>query len=150
MKKYIFFILLIIPPISLLLSCSRSPIEKALKGKLKSIDENIAVSNHCQSCHLHAEFVPESHIIKMQKKYNALPVLRRSSRCLQCHDLKLENIFSREKRSTNMPHGRLFGEILSEKEFKEKIKLPKKKKKKIKGKKKKENKDRRWYFFYLY
>ena len=139
---------LIIPFISLILSCSRSPIEKALKGKLKSVDENVAVSNHCQSCHLHADFVPELHIMKMQNKYKAFPALRRSSRCLQCHDLKLENIFSREKRFTNMPHGRLFGEIPSEKEFKEKIKLPKKKK--IKAEKKKGNKDRRWYFFYLY
>ncbi|MED5580338.1 MAG: hypothetical protein VX794_09950 [Nitrospinota bacterium] len=148
MKKKILLILLFIPFMTLILSCSRSPIEKALKGKLKSMDENVAVSNHCQSCHLHSDFVPELHIVKMNKKYQDFSLLRKSSRCLQCHDLELENIFSREKRFTNIPHGKIFSKIPSEKEFKEKTKLPKEKK--INKKHKQKNKDRSWYFFYLY
>ena len=145
MKKYIIFMVLIFSIAPLFLSCTKSPIEKAIRGKLKSANENIAVSNHCQSCHLHADFVPELHILKMQKKYNASPVLSKSTRCLQCHNLKLENLFSREKRFTNTSHGRLLSIIPSEKEFREKIKLPKK----IKRKKKKKM-ERKWYFFYLY
>ena len=145
MKKNIFFLILIISFFPLFLSCSRSPIEKALSGKLKPVNENIAVSNHCQSCHLHSDFVPELHILKMQKKYKSSPVLSKSTRCLQCHDLELENIFSGEKRFTNTPHGRLLSVIPSEKEFSDKIKLPKK----IKSEKKKKI-ERKWYFFYLY
>jgi len=146
-KKKLFILIVFILCVPLFLSCSRSPIEKALKGKLKPINENIAVSNHCQSCHLHADFVPELHMIKMQKKYKASLVIGKSTRCLQCHDLELENIFSMEKRSTNISHGRILSVVPSEKEFREKIKPPKK----IEAKEvKKQKKERSWYFFYLY
>ena len=117
MKKNIFFLILIISFFPLFLSCSRSPIEKALSGKLKPVNENIAVSNHCQSCHLHSDFVPELHILKMQKKYKSSPVLSKSTRCLQCHDLELE--------------------------FSEKIKLPKK----IKSEKKKKIERKWYFFY---
>ena len=120
MKKKILLILLFIPFMTLILSCSRSPIEKALKGKLKSMDENVAVSNHCKSCHLHSDFVPELHIVKMNKKYQDFSLLRKSSRCLQCHDLELENIFSREKRFTNIPHENFLVKYLLKKNLKRK------------------------------
>ena len=132
----------------LALGCSQSPIEKAVKGKLLASEENLVVTNHCQGCHVHSRFKPEVHITRMQKTYPKISKLREMNRCLQCHVLRLKNLFRDEFRSTSRPHGKTitlsrFPPRPSAQGIK--VDLDKDADKPAKKKKK-----RRWYFFYLF
>lgn len=132
---------------AVLVACTQSPIERAVKGKLLPSEANIAVNDYCQSCHVHAQFIPQKHLAKVQPMYPKGNELRAAANCLQCHSISLAGIFRKEVRSTTRPHGKVIdmAEVprpseqpaSARKAAKPDVKKPKKKK-------------RKWYFFYLF
>jgi hypothetical protein len=142
MKRGIFLIVLM-ASVVLVTACTRPPIERAVKRELLPSDANVVVNNHCQGCHVHADFLADAHMVRVKAKYPAGSAFREANECLECHNLRLETFFRDEKRSTQRPHGQLVN--MSE------IPLPQKKaaQKSIK-KKAEKKKERKWYFFYLF
>ena len=140
-------------------ACQRKPIERAVSGSLSPAEENVVVTAHCQSCHLHAGFQEAPHIEKQQLRYDEKSPLRTASRCLGCHLVRPETFFKVEQRSTRFPHGALvdIAKIPKPKPTSRlkrekgegpapKQEAPPEVKKKETGKKKK----KRWYFLYLF
>ncbi|MEK6709923.1 MAG: hypothetical protein AABZ64_05020 [Nitrospinota bacterium] len=133
----------------LLGACAREPIQKAVAGSLVPAEENLVVTNHCQSCHLHAKFTAEAHLEKVRARYAQDNPLREAARCLQCHRLTLENIFRQEARRTSFPHSALVGlpEIPKPSDA---PRAPERKEAAKPEEKKEEKKERKWYFFWLF
>lgn len=128
------------------ISCTRTPLQRAINRELLPSEANVIVTSQCQGCHVHAKFDSDAHLLLIKEKYSESNPLRDARECLECHVLKLENYFRREFRSTSRPHGQLVqmsdipnpSDLNQEKAGKTKIKeAPVVKKKK-------------WYFFYLF
>ncbi len=130
-------------------ACTKSPIQRAVAGQLLPSESNIVVTNHCQGCHLHSNFIGEAHIASIRVRYPEGSSFRQADNCLNCHSLKLENIFRSEVRATQRPHGNLVEMANVPKPGEPKRNAAKK----VEGKEKvlkKADKKRRWYFFYLF
>ncbi|MDE0331648.1 MAG: hypothetical protein OXL41_07235 [Nitrospinae bacterium] len=140
-------------------ACQRKPIERALRGSLPPVEENVVVKAYCQSCHLHASFEEAPHVEKQRLRYDEKSPLRAATRCLACHVVRPETFFKVEQRSTRFPHGVLIDiakipkpkPVSSLKREKGESPAPKQEappevKKKEPAKKKK----KRWYFLYLF
>lgn len=142
----------------LVAACQQKPIERAVRGSLPKAEENVVVTSHCQSCHLHASFEADPHVEKQQLRYDEKSPLRAATQCLACHLVRTETFFKKEQRSTKFPHGALV----------DIAKIPKPKPtphlKREKGegpapkqeappevkKKPAKKKKKRWYFLYLF
>ena len=124
-------------------ACSRPPIERALKRELLPSEANIVVTNHCQGCHIHADFLADAHMVRVITKYPEGSAFREAKECLECHNLRLKSLFRDERRSTQRPHGQIVKMS--------KIPLPQKKPVQKSMKKKAEKKkEKKWDFFYLF
>lgn len=124
-------------------ACTRPPIERALKRELLPSEANVLVIDHCQGCHIHADFLADAHMVVVKTKYPAGSAFREANECLDCHNLRLKSLFRDEKRSTQRPHGQIIK--MSE------IPVPQKKAvKKSTKKKAAKKKEKKWYFFYLF
>ncbi|MFQ5895813.1 MAG: hypothetical protein ACE5JJ_08385 [Nitrospinota bacterium] len=126
--------------------CSRTPIEKALAGKLLPSDSNQAVSNYCQSCHPHRRFEPSVHLEETKRLYGS-GRLAEARLCLDCHKVRLKGIFTSARRRTVRPHGGLAPALELPPPPAKAPPLPPPPTQEPPGAKKK--KKRRWYFFYL-
>ena len=122
-------------------SCTRTPLERAVKRELLPSEANVVVADYCQSCHIHATFRGDPHMQRVKDTYPQGSEFREAKECLVCHDLRLKTIFKKERRTTTRPHGQLIK--MSELPVLEKRPPPPKIKAKVKKKKK-------WYFFYLF
>jgi len=129
--------------------CSPTPIERAVKRELLPSEANVVVSEHCRSCHIHAQFLANSHLEQVKAKFPKGTPLREAKECLECHRLRLKSIFRKERRSTTRPHGRLLemATIPIPREVAARMPVVKKKKEE---KKTEEKKERKWYFLYLF
>jgi hypothetical protein len=123
-------------------SCTRTPLERAVKRELLPSEANVVVADHCQSCHIHANFKGESHMQRAKETFPEGSEMREAKECLVCHDLRLKTIFKKERRTTMRPHGQTIK--MSELPVLGKRPPPPQK---IKAKEKKKKK---WYFFYLF
>ncbi len=132
-------------------SCSRAPIDRAIRRELLPSEANVVVANHCQGCHVHSQFHAERHMAAVKLKFPAKSSLRQARECLDCHDLRLKGLIFSEKRGTSRPHGRL---LRMSKIPKPRRAVPLKRGKKKAGlktgKKTEKKKERKWYFFYLF
>ncbi len=128
------------------ISCTRSPIERAINRDLLPSEANVIVTSQCQGCHVHAKFDSDAHMLLVRQRYAEGNPLREAKECLECHVLKLENYFRKEFRSTTRPHGQLV----------QMTDIPKpsaQKAGKDKGTSIKDapvEKKKKWYFFYLF
>lgn len=129
-------------------SCSRPPIERAVKRDLLPSEANVIVATHCQGCHVHSRFDPDAHMLLVKQRFPEGNALRDAKECLECHDLKLENMFRREKRSTKRPHGKLIE--MSDIPKPAPVASTKKTGKATAGKDPTKKKEKKWYFFYLF
>ncbi len=138
-------------------ACQQKPIERAVRGSLAPVEENVVVTSYCQSCHLHASFQEAPHVEKQQLRYDEKSPLRAASQCLACHLVRPETFFKKEQRSTTFPHGVLVDIAKIPKPQP----VPRLKREKGEGPapkqeappaavKKEKKKKRRWYFLYLF
>lgn len=133
-----------------IVSCTRPPIERAVKRDLLPSEANVVVANHCQGCHIHAKFDPEVHMELIKLKFPAGDPLKEAGECLECHVLKLENFFRKEFRSTKRPHGQL---VQMTDIPKPELEIAKKRSRGASVPEKPEpekTKKKKWYFFYLF
>ncbi len=124
----------------LVASCSKSPIEKALAGKLNPADSNRAVNTYCHRCHVHAGLDPDKHMASMLRLFRGT-ALAQAQECRECHKIKLEGTFTWSHRHTMRPEALAKGTPKSpgSRAAEPASPAPKPSKKK-----------RRWYFFYLF
>lgn len=142
MKRGI-FLMVLMAGVVLVTACTRPPIERAIKRELLPSEANIVVVDHCQGCHIHADFLPDAHMVLVRAKYPAGSALREAKECLECHNLRIKSLFRDEKRSTQRPHGQLVKM--------NQIPVPQKKAvQKSTEKKAEKKKEKKWYFFYLF
>jgi hypothetical protein len=147
MKRFLFLAALGTFLVSLS-SCSPSPIERAVKRDLLPSEANVIVSTHCQGCHVHSKLDADAHMLLVKQRFPEGNALREAKECLDCHQLKLENIFRKEARSTTRPHGKLIemsdipkpGSGASGKDSGETAAVQENS----------EEKEKKWYFFYLF
>ncbi|MDA1000333.1 MAG: hypothetical protein O2807_07435 [bacterium] len=132
---------------ALLAGCTESPIERAVKGKLLPSEANIAVNDYCKSCHVHASLDPKKHVEQVQPKFPKNHELRSATNCLQCHSIRLANIFRKEDRSTTRPHGKVIDLAEVPRPSDQPAPRPKAAAPEAENPKKK---NRKWYFFYLF
>ncbi len=141
-------------------ACQRKPIERAVRGSLPKVEENVVVTSYCQSCHLHASFQAAPHVEKQQLRYEEKSPLRTATQCLACHLVRPESFFKVEQRSTKFPHGALV-EMANIPKPKPPKAAPRLKREKGPGPapeqetpvpavKEQKKKKRRWYFLYLF
>jgi hypothetical protein len=132
-------------------SCSRAPIDRAIRRELLPSEANVVVATHCQGCHVHSQFRAERHMAAVKLKFPAKSAFRQARDCLECHDLRLKGLIFSERRGTSRPHGRLLTMINIPKP---RGAVPLKRGKKTAGaktgKKTEKKKERKWYFFYLF
>ena len=130
--------------VAAVVSCTRTPLERAVSRELLPSEANVVVTDHCQSCHTHVDFLADAHMVRMKAAFPTGSAFREAKECLECHNLRLKNIFRSERRRTTRPHGALvkMSEIPRPREAR-----PSELKKRKAEKKKKEKK---WYFFYLF
>lgn len=81
--------------------CSGRGIERAFDGEFSSAKNNRLISNYCQSCHVHKEFVPGEHIETVSGSYKR-KFFQNASECRACHYLEknfTDNDFFRKTRT---------------------------------------------------
>ena len=81
--------------------CYTRKIEEAFDGDFTAENNNRIINEYCQSCHIHKDFVPASHIENMSPKYK-MKIFRRASECRTCHYIEkkfTENDFLRKTRT---------------------------------------------------
>ncbi len=85
----------------ILSGCRTRTIEDAFDGDFTAEKNNRTINEYCQGCHIHKDFVPETHVAKMRPKYK-MKVFRRTEECRTCHYLEkkfTENDFTRKTRT---------------------------------------------------
>lgn len=70
--------------LSLLSSCEKDPLKEAFNGEYPIGKNNKIINEYCQSCHVHARFVPNNHIDEMNLLYNSR-LFRTTNECRTCH-----------------------------------------------------------------
>ncbi len=132
-------------------SCSRAPIDRAIRRELLPSEANVVIANHCQGCHVHAQFRAERHMAAVKLKFPAKSSFRQARECLDCHDLRLKGLIFSERRGTSRPHGRLITMAdIPKPRSGVSLKQGKNKAGPKTGKKIEKKKERKWYFFYLF
>ncbi|HJP13145.1 MAG: hypothetical protein QF701_07065 [Nitrospinota bacterium] len=127
--------------VAAVVSCTRTPLDRAVRRELLPSEANVVVADHCRGCHIHAAFRGDPHMQRVKELFPEGSEFREAKECLVCHDLRLKTIFKKERRTTTRPHGQLIK--MSE------IPVPKKGPP-IQSVKAKEKKKKKWYFFYLF
>ena len=82
-------------------ACQPNPLHQALRGKLPSEKSNEVITEYCQSCHIHRDFAPGSHAIRMQALYDRPPYTD-TTECRACH-LVREDTWGNKQRKTLWP-----------------------------------------------
>ncbi len=67
--------------------CEKEPLKEAFKGNYSIGRNNKIINEYCQSCHVHAIFVPDNHINKMNGLYTKR-LFQTTNECRTCHYLK--------------------------------------------------------------
>jgi|GEM_PF-1313273 len=67
--------------------CSTVEVEEAFKGNLPPIKSNKTINTYCKSCHIHKDFVPAEHVLKVKKIYKN-GFYRNAKECRICHFIK--------------------------------------------------------------
>ena len=128
-------------------SCSRSPIDRAIRRELLPSEANVVIANQCQGCHVHSQFRAEQHMAAVKLKFPVKSSFRQARECLDCHNLRLKSLMFSEKRGTMRPHGQLVK--MTDIPKPRRVVTLKRGKKKA-GPKTEKKKERKWYFFYLF
>lgn len=97
LRHYLWFLLLM----ALLPACEKEPLKQAFNGEYSIGKNNKIINEYCQSCHVHARFVPDNHIDEMNLLYNSR-LFRTTNQCRTCHYLE-ENILGDTLRRHRRP-----------------------------------------------
>lgn len=89
--------------------CSSVPLEKAFEGKFADAKNNRIIYNYCQSCHVHRELIPESHVLGKSELYRMVK-FRGTKECRTCHYIQ-KNFWPGYIRKTIRPKREKFTEI---------------------------------------
>ena len=81
--------------------CEKDVVKEAFKGTYSAGRNNKIINEYCQSCHVHAGFVPDRHIDDMNSSYTKR-LFRTTSECRTCHYLE-ENILGDTLRKHRRP-----------------------------------------------
>jgi hypothetical protein len=92
----------------LMTACASSQVEKAFGGGLLKADTQKAITEYCQSCHIHRNFDGEKHLAAVGSKYNSEPY-KTADGCQTCHSYT-KDFWGDEFRATYFPEGKLTGE----------------------------------------
>ncbi|MFQ5915416.1 MAG: hypothetical protein ACE5JS_19785 [Nitrospinota bacterium] len=88
-----------------LASCTKDPLKRAFRGKFLTSENNRIISNYCQSCHVHREFVPEVHMAAVKRRYTVRK-LREAEECRDCHSVDFKLFSPEDRRTLHPPDGR--------------------------------------------
>lgn len=91
---YTFFVLLII-------GCGSTPFKKAFKGKFAEVENNRIIYDYCQSCHVHRNLIPATHVEEKSELYKS-EKFRKTKECRTCHYIK-KNFWGDIERKTIRP-----------------------------------------------
>jgi hypothetical protein len=84
------------------IGCADRQIDNAFEGEFDTVKGNKIITEYCQSCHIHKNFDPDSHIPEAQEKYRR-PYFRRTSQCRSCHYVKRDWVHNKIERNTRFP-----------------------------------------------
>ena len=88
--------------LAILGGCSHVDVEKAFKGDLRPGKANKLIAEYCQSCHIHKDFDPPSHVSSVRSLYKR-PVFRKARECRSCHYIEKDWMYNQHGRKTRMP-----------------------------------------------
>tara|TARA_Y100000031_G_C8077447_1_gene318039 strand:+ start:322 stop:636 length:315 start_codon:yes stop_codon:yes gene_type:complete len=81
--------------------CSAAPLEKAFEGEFAEVENNKIIFEYCQSCHVHKDLIPASHVSEKNDLYKSSK-FRETKECRTCHYIN-ENFFGDIERKTIKP-----------------------------------------------
>lgn len=87
--------------IGLIASCSTPPLERAFEGEFPLVENNRVIFEYCQSCHVHRDLIPSTHVAKETDLYQSKK-FKETTECRTCHYIK-ENFFGEIVRKTIRP-----------------------------------------------
>jgi len=82
--------------------CYTKNIEEAFNGEFSAKENNRVISEYCQSCHLHRDFTPETHMADQVLAYKR-KVFRLAEECRICHYLEKQFTLNDFTRKTRRP-----------------------------------------------
>ncbi len=82
--------------------CYTKNIEEAFNGEFSARENNRVISEYCQSCHLHRDFIPETHLADQVLAYQR-KVFRLAEECRICHYLEKQFMLNDFTRKTRRP-----------------------------------------------
>ena len=87
--------------IGIIASCSTPFLEKAFEGEFSGVENNRIIFEYCQSCHVHKELIPSTHVAEKNDLYRSR-MFRETKECRTCHYIT-ENFFGDIVRKTIRP-----------------------------------------------
>jgi hypothetical protein len=84
-----------------LAACQPDSLRQALRGKLPPDESNEVITEYCQSCHIHRDFAPGGHALRMHGLYDRPPYTE-ATECRTCH-LVRDDFWGARHRKTLWP-----------------------------------------------
>ncbi len=77
-------VLILLPIIAFVSSCTTPTIEKAFKTGMDAKDSNKIINEYCEGCHVHKDFERDKHVEKVRTAYTD-PAFSSKTECRACH-----------------------------------------------------------------
>lgn len=100
--------------------CEKNTLKEAFNGIYSIGKSNKIIYEYCESCHVHSNFAPDSHVNKMNRRYTSR-LFQITNECRTCHYLEkniLGDTIRRHRRPKAVARGKYRGFIREERKRK--------------------------------